>query len=311
MTARKPLVILALCCGYAFAAACGNPSPSDPAPGGSSAPRRVVVLAPAAAEMLEAFDLLDRVVGIGDFGPWPEAIRDRPSVGGYSSPNVEMILELACDLLMTTDSVAASPAHSRLESIGVRVVPLDTSTYDGVFESVEAVGSIFGRRAEAGALQQTMRDKLAALASRAADLPRLRVLFVVGSDPVYVAGPGSHIDELISLVGGVNIAHDALSPYALVSLEAILERMPDVIIDTSDNRPQALRGRELGSWGEWEFLPAVENRRVYWIEPGRLVIPGIRLPEMAELTGRLIHPEEFGEPTPAEMGPYDADASGS
>ena len=310
---RSLFAVLVTCCLCACASGCSGPPPSvpDPASDGLSEPLRVVVLAPAAAEMLEAFDLLDRVVGIGDFGPWPAGIDDRPSVGGYSSPNVERILELGCDLLITADSVAASPAHVRLESIGVRVVALDTSTYDGVFESLEAVGAVFGRQAQAESLHRTIRSKLAALASRAADLPQRKVLFVVGRDPVYVAGPGSHIDELISLVGGVNVAHDALSPYELVSLEAILERMPEVIIDTSDNRPQALRGRELGAWGQWEFLPAVEHRRVYWIEPGRLVIPGIRLPEMAELTGRLIHPEIFGEPTPAEMGPYDTDATGS
>jgi iron complex transport system substrate-binding protein len=309
---KNLLTIAAFGCLCIFIAGCGDrPAPAEVVNADNTASLRVVVLAPAAAEMLEAFDLLELVVGIGDFGPWPARIQNRPSVGGYSAPNVERILELECDLLITTESVAASPAHARLESIGVRVVPLDTSTYEGVFESLAAVGSVFDRQAQAEQLQRTMRKELDALATLAVDLPRRKVLFVVGRDPVYVAGPGSHIDELITLVGGVNIAHDALSPYQLVSLEAILERMPDVIIDTSDNRPQALRGREVGSWGEWEFLPAVEHRRVYWIEPGRLVIPGIRLPEMAELTGKLIHPEIFGEPTPEQMGPYGDHAPGS
>ena len=52
-----------------------------------NSPTRVVTLAPAAAEMLEALDLLDRVVGIGEFGPWPEELGELPVAGGYSSPN--------------------------------------------------------------------------------------------------------------------------------------------------------------------------------------------------------------------------------
>jgi len=313
VTVRSLFAISVISCVGAGGLGCAGSSPAvpDPVSDASSGPQRVVVLAPAAAEILEAFDLLHRVVAIGDFGPWPEGIRDRPSVGGYSAPNVERILELDSDLLVTTASVVASPAHNRLGSIGVRVVALDTSTYEGVFDSLAALGAAFDRQARAQELQRTIRGRLAELASRAADLPRRKVLFVVGRDPVYVAGPGSHIDEMISLVGGVNVAHDALSPYERVSLEAILERMPEVIIDTSDNRRGAPRGRAVGAWGRWEFLPAVANRRVYWIEPGRLVIPGIRLPEMTELTGRLIHPEEFGEPTPTEMGSHDADATGS
>jgi iron complex transport system substrate-binding protein len=132
-------------------------------------------------------------------------------------------------------------------------------------------------------------------------LTRRRVLVVVGRDPLYVAGPGSHVDEMIRLAGGANVAHDALAPYQQVSLEVILERMPEVIIDASDNRPGSPRGRQTGRWGEWPFLPAVQDERVYWVDPGLLLIPGLRLPEMTLLAGRLIHPETFGAAGDAEM----------
>ena len=121
----------------------------------------------------------------------------------------------------------------------------------------------------------------------------------MGRDPLYVAGPGSHIDEMIRMVGGVNVAADAISEYQQLSIEAVLERMPEIIIDASDNRPEALRGRQPGSWGRWEFLPAVRQRRVYHVEPGRLVIPGLRLPEMTRLMGQFIHPEIYGDPDEA------------
>jgi ABC-type Fe3+-hydroxamate transport system substrate-binding protein len=80
-------------------------------------------------------------------------------------------------------------------------------------------------------------------------------------------------------------------------MEVILERAPEVIIDTSDNGEGALRGREAGPWSRWPFLPAVEQNRVYWVAPVRLVIPGPRLPQMTRLMGRLVHPEIFGEPS--------------
>jgi iron complex transport system substrate-binding protein len=146
-----------------------------------------------------------------------------------------------------------------------------------------------------------MREALAAVSERAKASPRRRVLFVVGRDPVYVAGPGSHLDRLIDMVAGENVARDAASPYQLFSMEAVLERMPDVIIDTSDNREDATRGRVAGSWGQWPFLPAVQRERVYQVDPRHLVIPGIRLPEMALLMGKLVQPEVFGEPSDAEL----------
>lgn len=282
------------------AVGCGPRGDSRPVASGS--PRRVVVLAPAAAEMLERLGLLDRVVGIGRFGPWPPTIAERRVVGGYDDPNTELILELRGDLVLTAASEAGAAAHEQLESLGIRVLALDTSTFDGVFRSLEEVGRVFGEPTKASALIQSMQERLRSLERRASALPRRRVLFVVGRDPLYVAGPGSHVDRMIRIAGGENVAHDALSPYQQVSLETMLERMPEVIVDTSDNRATALRGHDAGAWGRWEFLPAVKNGRVYLVEPGLLVIPGVRLPEMSELMARLVHPETFGEPTAADLG---------
>lgn len=301
---RVRWIALGLALGLASYPGCSDRSPSRPGPDATAdapVPHRVVVLAPAAAEMLEALELLNRVVGIGDFGPWPERISDRPSLGGYDSPNVELALELGADLVLTASSDAAIASHQRMETLGIQVVSLDTSTYRGVFDALEEVGQIFGESPRASEIAEKLRESLRTIEARAADAPPRSVLFVVGRDPLYVAGPGSHIDEMIRLVGGTNVAHDALAPYQQVSLEAILERVPDVIIDTSDNRPGAARGRHTGDWGRWEFVPAVRDDRVYQVDPGRLVIPGLRLPEMTLLMGKLAQPEIFGEVETAEL----------
>ena len=77
--------------------------------------------------------------------------------------------------------------------------------------------------------------------------------------------------------------------------------MPEVIVDTSDNGPAALRGRVAGDWARWEFLPAVQDGRVFQVDPSLLVIPGMRLPEMTGLMGKLVQPEAFGEATDLEL----------
>jgi len=275
-----------------FGLSCVTDAPEPPQE--SAVPRRVVVLAPAVAEMLDALNLIDRVVGIGDFGPWPAAIEGLPSVGGYDRPSVERVLDLGATVLLTADSRAADDLHRRLTSLGVRVLALDTSTYEGVFDSLATVGRLFECEQEAAVIATGLRDELALLRNRAEGAPRRSVLFVVGRDPFYVAGPGSHIDAMIEMVGGRNVMSDAESPYQQVSLEAALARAPEVIIDTSDNRPDAIDA-VTGFWGQWEFLPAVSQGRVHAVKPGRLVIPGLRLAEMTRLMGQLVHPEIFGE----------------
>lgn len=262
---------------------------------------RIAVMAPAAAEMLDALGAIDRVVGVGDFVTAPETLSELPRLGAYNAPNVERVLSLEANLLITAAGEAAAPAHARLEQLGVTVLALDTSTYDGVFVAIGEVGDAVGRATEASRIVESMRVELDAIRRRAAGHPPRRVLFVVGRDPLYVAGPGSHIDEMIAAVGGTNVAYDAAAPYQQLSTEAVLERLPEVIIDTSDNRPDAPRGRVVGAWGQWEFLPAVSDDRVYHVAPEHLVIPGIRLAAMTRLVGRIVRPEIFGEPSTEEL----------
>jgi len=284
--------------GALAATACGVERGPRPA---AANPERIVVMAPAAAEMLESLGALDRVVGVGDFVREPRAIARLPRVGAYDAPSVERVLDLGADALVTSASDAAAPAHGRLEALGVRVLALDTSTYDGVFTSLAVLGRELGCEAQARSVERRIREELDAIAAQASPLEPRRVLVVVGRDPLHVAGPGSHIDRMIALAGGANVAAGPLAPYPRLSLEAILEARPEVIVDAADNGPDVVRGRRPGAWSRWPSLPAVRDDRVFSVEPDRLVIPGIRLPEMTRLMARLIHPEVFGEPAPAEL----------
>jgi iron complex transport system substrate-binding protein len=289
---------LATLAGFLLAAGCAV-EPSAPAP--RRAPERIVVMAPAAAEMLDALGVLDRVVGIGDFVREPRAVAELPRLGAYDAPNVERVLDLGADTLVTSASDAAAPAHERLASLGVRVLALDTSTFEGVFTSLQLLGRELDREQEARFVQQRIQEQLDAIAARAASLPRRTVLFVVGRDPLHVAGPGSHIDRMIALAGGTNVASGPLPPYPRLSLEAIIEARPEVIVDASDNDRTLARGRRRGAWSRFPTLPAVTDDRVWSVEPDRLVIPGIRLPEMTLLMARLVHPEVFGEPEASDL----------
>jgi iron complex transport system substrate-binding protein len=261
---------------------------AKPVPATAETPQRVVVFAPSAAEALVALDLTDRVVAVGSHGPWPAEFAALESAGSFDRPDLERILELECDLVLNTASVAASAGHERLERLGVAVATLDTSTFEGVFASLRQLGELFDREDRANEIAAGMRAGLERVRAATADLPPKRVLFVVGRDPLFVAGPGSHVDELIRLGAGINVAHDAASPYQQFSVEVVLERRPEVIVDTSGDAEY---------WDQWPFLPAVRDGNVYRVEPNVLVIPGIRLPEMAQAMAELIHPGTFEKPT--------------
>ncbi len=270
-----------------------------------SARLRIVAMAPAAAEILHSLGCLDLVVAVGDFVEWPPELTALPAIGAYNAPNIEQIMKLEVDLLVTAWSEAGLAAHNRLRGIGVEVLALHLDTFDGTLESIMSLGEVTGRAVQARNLVTEIREATDKVRVSVEGLQRRRVMVVVGTDPLYVAGPGSHLEAVVEAAGGVNIFSDALGPYQLVSLESAIERRPEVIIDVSDNRPGAVRGVESAGWARWAFIPAVREGRVYQVDPVRLTIPGPRIPEMIELMAKMIHPEVFGTVSLGELGPLE------
>ena len=260
-------------------------------------------MAPAAAETLAALGVAGRIVAVGDFIDSPPETRSLPRLGAYNLPNAERLVELEVDLLITAASEAARGEHGRLEEVGVHVLALDTSTFAGALASIAAIGDRVGRRDEARRLVASIEARVEAVRVRVEGAPRPRVLVAVGHDPLYVAGPGSHLDELVAIAGGQNVAADAIGAYSMMAVEAVLERRPEIVVDSADNRSAGPWGAVAGDWARWPFLPAVSANRVYAVEPSRLLIPGPRLGEMAERMARFVHPEIFGPPLADDFGP--------
>ena len=291
---RRRAAALAL----AFATACAAP-PRQPATAGP----RLAVLAPAAAETLALLGAGDLVVAVGDWVTAPAELAARPRLGAYDAPSRERLLQLRVDTLVTTASAAGRAGRAELPALGIDVVELDTDSVAGTLAAIATLGRLVGREEAAAELVDGLEAELAAVAGLAAGAPRRRALVVVGREPLYVAGPGSFLDELLTLAGGENVAADAGAPWAQVSLEAMLARQPEVIVDSADNRRGAPRGAVAGNWGRWPFVPAVRDGRVYHLDPIRLTIPGPRLGEVARRLGRLLHPERFGPPAPDDFAP--------
>jgi len=253
-------------------------------------------MSPAAAKILERLQLTDRIVGIGAWVDPPAGSRNMPRVGTFDRPNVELILRLEAQALITSGETSAQAARTRLAGLGVRVIALDVATPDDLFHAIVTLGNLLGGSARAAALAETIRAGMQNLTQRARDVHPSRVLVLVGREPWYAAGAGSGIDAMIRAVGGNNVIARSTSPYPQVSLETIVSGDPDVIIDCSDNRPGAPRGRHAGDWARFSFLQAVANNRVYFVNPNRFLVPGPDLVEKSFALGQLIHAEIYGEP---------------
>jgi iron complex transport system substrate-binding protein len=266
---------------------------------GFAQPRRIVSTAPSITEMLYALGLGDRVVGVTTFCHYPPEAARKPKIGNYLRPDVEAIVALQPDLVIVEKSMIRRSVE--LPTLRLNVVEVDGSTISGIYDSIREIGRWAGVPARAEALCSSIESELGRIRRRTARLPRRRVLFIVGRTPgriedLIAAGSSSYLNEVLDIAGGDNVLQDAAIAYAKVSLEEVLARNPDVIVDMGEMaRTVGVTEEQKQSvvelWNRYPFLAAVKQNRVFAVASDIFVVPGPRVVKAAKEFARMLHPE--------------------
>lgn len=304
----------AILAGLLLLASCRRTAPPQSPPSASAtnaAPSRIVTIAPNADEILAALGVADRIVGVSRFTFFPAELADRPRVGGLYDPDLERILALRPDLIILRGR------NEQVEQLcarhAIRLYHDPTETLADLFKTVEDVGRLVDRDEEARQCVERLRGELDSLRleaqRRLGAAPRPRVLLTTARNPaglkdILTSARGTIHDELITLAGGQNLFGDIDIHYPQVSLEDIVARGPDVIIELMPEvrLTQELERQIAAQWRDAGPIPACAAGRVHILgdEPryaGSLV-PSPRMVELARVFLDLIHPPTSTDPEP-------------
>jgi len=261
-------------------------------------PQRIVSTAPSITELLYALGLGDRVVGVTRFCRYPPEARLKPKIGDYTSPNLEAIAALRPDLVI----VQTNPVHlaDRLGRLKLRVLEIDQENISAIYRSIHEVGAATGTGNVAMQLTDSIRDALAKIRTEVSGLPRVRMMFVIGRSPnrldgLVVAGRASYLNEVIEVAGGENVFRDALAGYPEVSLEEVMARNPEVIVDMGDMSDtvgvtEEHKRNVIALWNRVPNLAAVKQHRVFAVASDIFVVPGPRVIDAAKAFADMLHP---------------------
>lgn len=180
----------------------------------------MVSLAPNVTEMLFALGCGPKVVGTDNFSDYPEPATRLPRVGGVE-PNIEKIVSLRPDLVIASASNAHPNLRHALEAAHLPLKVITTDHLAQVDSSMRDLARALGcpnPPRVATELEQQRRKR--------AKSPR--ILFAVWTDPLYVAGTGSFVDDLFVLSG----AHNAVSApgWPQYSFESFAADPPDLLL---------------------------------------------------------------------------------
>ena len=232
-----------------------------------AAPQRVVSLSPAVTEIMFALGAGDLLVGRTDFCVYPDAAGDIPSIGGISNLNVERILSMQPDLIIS-GSMVGKKFTDQFDQMGTPMVcVIEKPKFEALYDNIKAIGRLVGKEKEADSLIENLKLRMESLLahgdnSQNFQLPSVYYVVGFGAGGNFTAGGNTFINDIVRMAGGRNIAED-IEGWSY-SLEALVKEDPNFIIVRREDSA-AFCGMK-----PYNRLSAVKNGHVIGIVSGTL-----------------------------------------
>jgi iron complex transport system substrate-binding protein len=272
--------------------------PADQDPADAPEPgdvKRIVSLAPNLTEILFSLGLDEEIVGVTLDSDYPPAARDKPNMGTFWQPSIEAVVAAKPDLVVTLGFPQQKDAARRLARIGCNCIMVNIEKISELFEATAKIAEATGKTTQARELAASLQSKLKNLSTGLDKGEKTKVLWVIGQDPLRVAGRDTFVNEIIELAGGENAIGRTVHKYPPIGSEQVIACAPDVIIEPAmgsktvpEQQKEALR-----YWNRFKNVPAVANERIYVISPDTVCRLGPRLHQGVEIVARCLKPQLF------------------
>jgi iron complex transport system substrate-binding protein len=268
-----------------LAAGCSPPPGEVARPAEAPAAQRIVTLSPHLAELVVSAGAGSRLVGVVEFSDFPPAVRALPRVGDAFRVDYEALASLRPDLILAWTSGNPPETRQRLRELGFRLVELEPATLEEIGAQIATIGALAGSAGAADAAAGQFRARLAALRARSAPTKPVWVFVQLSERPFFTVTDQHFLGQGLRLCGGQNVFGKLPGLTAIVSIEAILEAAPEVIIASDMGGTDA---SPVAGWRAWKELPAVKHGRVYTLDADLLSRPSARILEGIEGLCRLL-----------------------
>jgi len=234
-------------------------------------PERIICLTEETVETLYLLGEDARIVGVSGYAVRPPRVRrEKPRVSAFISADLDKILALDPDLVLTFSDLQADIVAELIRR-GVAVHAFNQRDLAGIFAMMRTLGALVGAGEKAERLCADLQARLLSLRAAAGRRDRQpRIYFEEWDDPM-ISGIG-WVSELIAAAGGLDVfAERAANKSAkdrIAAPEEVIAAAPDIII---------------GSWCGKKFVPAKVARR-----PGFGAIPAVRSGFLREIKSALI-----------------------
>jgi iron complex transport system substrate-binding protein len=235
--------------------ACTETPPPDPPP---AVYARIVSLAPNLTELVYAAGAGDTLVGVSAYSDYPAAALELPIIGDAFTVDQEQLALLQPDALLVWESGIPEHVVEDFRRVGYQVEIIRSRGLLDVALALRRIGELTGHEVQANAAADAFLADLDGLRERYQNEAAVSVFYQVYQRPLYTINGEHYVSELIEVCGGRNIFADLDSLAPAVSVEAVIERNPEVMLASTDAGDGAFR-----EWQRWPSLKAVSAKNQF------------------------------------------------
>jgi iron complex transport system substrate-binding protein len=227
---------------------------------------RIIATSPAAADICDKLDL--ELVGVcsSSVSFLPERYKEVTAVGIAMSPDMEMVASLAPDWILSPSSLQTD-LQPKYEELDTQWAFLNLRSVEGMYRSIQELGEIFGREAQAQALTDEFTEFYEEYQAKNQGKESPKVLILMGLPGSYIiATERSYVGNLVALAGGENVYAGSDQEFLTVNTEDMKTKEPDLILRAAHALPDQvveMFREDFETNDIWKHFEAVKNGRVY------------------------------------------------
>ena len=266
----------------------------------------IISMAPSTTRILIDLGLAENIVAcdtysFGSYGS--ELTADIPQFD-MMTPDQEQIIALGADIIFTTGMSASQGtdvfAAVRESGACVADIPSSASLKD-IEDDILFIGACVGKSTEAEAIVDDMQEKIDAFSEIGSSIPeeeKKTVLFELytpsADNPViYTAGNGTYINEMLELIGAVNVAASGTDQWPALSEEAAVAADPDVILTADMYTPDVIN--TILTMSCWENVTAVKNQDIYQLSSDDVNQPDHHVIDAMIEMAQAVYPDKYAD----------------
>ncbi|MEO0558880.1 MAG: helical backbone metal receptor [Bacteroidota bacterium] len=252
-------------------------------------PETVLPLAPNLTELVAAAAGIDRLSAVSQSDAYPPGVLDLPRYQSFPL-DIERVVELQPDLVLASADVNPADQADQLAQLGLPTYIFEFDELADIPSALRTLDTLLAS-SQGAVVADQMEQRIAAIQDAVSGFAQPRVLLLAGDEDLYAFGRDTYASEMIRKAGGDNLTDTFPGARAQPGEELVLEMGPEVIFVLlgADYDPAQL----LEKHPTFFSLPAVQNGRVYGIDPDLVSRPGPRVADGLEQIAKRLHPSAF------------------